>query len=139
LFGKPNPEFQKIASKNVHFMPFVPPDEIPSILQQADILINPSDQDSSFKFFEYIRAGRPILGFKGRPSYIFDHMENAYLTNDFKDGIKKLVENSLLREKISKNIKKLRKGYTLTWKEVAQKHLEFYKIVLKKQNATILK
>jgi glycosyltransferase involved in cell wall biosynthesis len=131
LFGKPNPEFQKQASSNVHFMGFIPADEIPSVLKQADILINPSDQDSSFKFFEYIMAGRPILAFKGRPCYLLTHRENAFLTNNLSEGIKTLVKDKKLRTIITKGAEKLSKETTLTWEKVAKKHLELYKRILK--------
>lgn len=131
LFGKPNPEFQKSAGKNVHFMGFIPADEIPSVLKQADILINPSDQDSSFKFFEYIMAGRPILAFKGRPGYLLTHRENAFLTNNLPEGIKMLVKDKKLRHEIGKGAEKLSKEITLTWEQVARKHLELYKRILK--------
>lgn len=130
LIGKPNEKFKKNAPKNVHFIDFIPPQEIPSLLKQADILINPSDQDSNFKFFEYVRAGRPILAFKGRPGYLFTHRENIYLTNDFAEGIKTLVKDKKLRGEIMKGVKKLDKELTLTWPEVAKKHLELYEKIL---------
>jgi glycosyltransferase involved in cell wall biosynthesis len=129
LFGKTNEEFREIASKNVHFMGYVDPREVFSILEQADILINPSDQDSNFKFFEYIRVGKPILCFNGRPKFLFKHKENAYLTKDFKLGLKELIENKKLREKLEKNLKKMK---TLTWEQVAEEHIKVYKEAIKK-------
>jgi glycosyltransferase involved in cell wall biosynthesis len=133
LFGKLKPEFQKLAQniKNVHFMGFIPAEEIPSVLKQADILINPADQDSSFKFFEYIRAGRPILAFQGRPGYLLTHRETAYLTNDLAKGIKELVKDKKLRNEIGKGAARLSKEITLTWEQVARKHLELYKRILR--------
>jgi len=133
LFGKPSSEFQELAKnmKNVHFMGFIPPEEIPSVLKQADILINPSDQDSSFKFFEYISIGKPILAFQGRPGYLLKHKENAYLTTDLTEGIKTMVKDKKLRAEIEKGAKKLKDNITLTWEQVARKHLELYKRILK--------
>jgi glycosyltransferase involved in cell wall biosynthesis len=132
LFGNPNPEMQKLAGKNVHFMPFVHPEEVLSVLKQADILINPADQDSSFKFFEYIKAGRPVIAFKGRPGYLLTHRENAYLTTDVSEGITTLVKDKKLRENITRGAEKLSKEITLTWEEVAKKHLDLYKKILRK-------
>jgi len=128
LFGKTNEEFRKLGNKNVHFMGYINSKEVPSILKQADILVNTSDQDSNFKFFEYIKAGKPILAFDGRPRYLFTHKENAYLTKDFSKGIKELIENKNLRKKLEKNIKKMK---TLTWEEVAEEDIRIYTEIVK--------
>jgi len=127
LVGKVNQEFKKISGKNIHFLGEVDPREIKSILIQGDILVNPSDQDSNFKFFEYISAKKPILGFDGRPNYFFKNRENALLTKDFEKGLLELANNKELRLKLIKNISKIK---TFSWVEIAKKHQEVYEKIL---------
>jgi glycosyltransferase involved in cell wall biosynthesis len=130
LFGQTNEEFKKLGGKNVHFMGYIDSKEVFSVLKQADILVNTSDQDSNFKFFEYIKAGKPILGYDGRPNYLFKNKENAYLTKDFSKGLKELISNKKLREKLEAGIKKMK---TLTWEEVSEEHLKVYRGVTGKK------
>jgi glycosyltransferase involved in cell wall biosynthesis len=132
LLGEINYELREMAKnqKNIHFLEPVPSQEVLSILKQADLLINTSDQDSNFKFFEYIRAGKPILAYDGRPGLIFKHKTNAYLTQNFGIGVMELSKDKKLRKKLSKNVKQLKNQYVFTWEEVAKKHLTVYKEIL---------
>ena len=98
--------------------------EVHSILKQADILINISEQDCNYKFFDYIHVNKPILANKGLPENILTHKYNAYLTDNFKEGLRELIENNKLREKLEKNIKKYK---TYSWEEIADMHLDIYK------------
>jgi len=127
LFGKTNPDFQKIAGENVHFMNYIDELEVRSILKQGDILVNTSNQDCNFKFFEYISVGKPILAYDGLPSNILTHGENAYLTKDFRQGLIDLIKNKKLRRKLELNIKKFK---TYSWDEIAEMHLNFFKEIL---------
>ena len=129
LIGEINKDFFKKYNKikNIHFIGKVPASEILFILKQSDILINTSNQDSNFKFFEYIRAQKPILAYNDKPSYLLTHKHNAYLTSNFKKGLQELLSNDKLRESLIKNIKKIK---TYTWKEIAKKHLEIYKKII---------
>jgi glycosyltransferase involved in cell wall biosynthesis len=121
LFGTTNKELIPLGGKNVHFMGQIHPYEIPSVLKQADILVNTADMDHNFKLFEYIRAGKPILAIDGKARYIFTHGENAFLTNDIGKGLNILINNKRLREKIEENVKKIQ---IKTWNEVSRAHLE---------------
>lgn len=133
LLGTINPELQALAKghKNIHFIGFVNPKEIISILKQADILVNTANHDISMKFLDYISAGKPILAYDDRPANFFKHKETAYLTRDFKQGIKELIENKKLRKKLSSNIKSVK---LYSWDQVAKIHLMLYKNIIEKKN-----
>jgi glycosyltransferase involved in cell wall biosynthesis len=132
LFGAINKELLPLKTKNVHFMGYANPREVPSLLKQADILVNTSDQDSNFKFFEYIRAGKPILAFAGRPRFLFEHGKTAYLTKDFSSGLKELISNAKLRRVLEHNVKKMK---TFSWEEIADKYLELIEKVIHPWNS----
>ncbi len=127
LIGEPSKELQKNAPKNVHFLGHIAHKEIPGYLKAADIFVLTSDQDSCLKMFEYIKSGKPILAFKGKIGYVLTHGENAYLTEDFGEGLKTLILNPSLCIKLSENIKKFK---VYTWDEIANKHLENIKTML---------
>ena len=127
LFGKTNPDFVKLAGKNIHFMGYIDELEVREVLKQGDILVNTSNQDCNFKFFEYISVGKPILAFDGLPANILKHKENAYLTKDFKQGLAELINDKQLRKKLEKNVKKIK---TYSWDKIIDKHLKYYKDIL---------
>jgi hypothetical protein len=130
LFGEePKEEFKKIISenKNIHYCGYVDSQEIFEILKQGDILVNTANHDISMKFLDYIRAGKPILALNDRPAKTFRHKETAFLTNNFKEGLKKLIHNKSLREKIIKNMKSIK---IYSWDEVADIHIALYKKII---------
>lgn len=120
LAGKINEEFKRIAPSNVHFMGVIPQKDLPGYLKAADILVLTMDNDSCLKMFEYIKAGKTILGIRGRVNYFLTHMENAYLTDDLAKGLKMLANDEKLRNLLTKNIKKIKID---KWGEVAKKYI----------------
>ena len=128
LMGKPNPDLQKIASKNVHFLGFIPPKEIPPYYKAADIITMTMDSDGSLKLFQAFKVGKPLLALNGRISNILTHRENAYLTPNLREGLIELMKDKKLREYLSNNIKKMK---TMTWEEVAKYYIEILEKELK--------
>jgi glycosyltransferase involved in cell wall biosynthesis len=122
LFGKTNEDLKKNASKNVHFMGLVKYTELPRYLKAADILVLTADDDCTLKMFEYIKAGKTILGLRGRVNYILTHRENAYLTDDLTKGLKELIDHLELRNQLANNVKKINVN---TWKDVAVEYMKF--------------
>lgn len=118
MVGTVNPDLQGIAPGNVRFMGKIPPQEVQSVLQQADVLVNPSDQDSNFKLQEYIRAGKPILGVKGRMEWAFEHGRDAWLADDLADGLKRLSADAGLRTALAEGVRRLP---VLTWEQVVRR------------------
>ena len=130
--GKADPDLLNLAKghKNIHFMGWADPQELNSILQQGDILVNTANHDICMKFLDYIRAGKPILGLNDRPANFFKHKETAYLTDDFGQALIDLIKDKPLREKIEANMKKIKQ---YSWEEVADIHLKLYDAVLRKK------
>jgi len=131
LFGIPNSEFQKIAGKNVHFMGYLPELEVRTVLKQADILVNTSNQDCNYKFFEYISVKKPILAYDGFPRNILTHKETAFLTKDFREGLIELIENKKLREKLKRNIKNIK---VFSWDEITKKYIDVFEKLISQKN-----
>lgn len=117
LLGETNEAYQAKAPPNVHFMGYVDPSRIPSYLKAADILALTPDDDCTLKMFEYIKAGKAILATRGKNGYILTHLENAYLTDDLAKGLRELINNPGLRNRLAEEVKKIR---VYTWEEVAQ-------------------
>jgi len=122
LFGKTNENFKYKASDNIHFMGLVNQKDLPSYLKAADILVLTMDNDSCLKMFEYIKAGKTILGIRGKLNYFLTNMENAYLTDDLARGIRALINDEELRSRLKENIKKIQ---VKTWEDVAEDYLNF--------------
>ena len=130
LAGKTSYEL-KNTPENVHFLGFIPQKDLPGYLKAADILVLTADNDSSLKVFEYIKAGKAILGIRGRLNYVLTHLENAYLTDDLKSGLKILIQDEELRKQLARNVKKIK---VYSWKEVARiylKILEYFIEIIK--------
>ncbi len=127
LFGNTNEEFKKNAPENVYFMGMVNYKEWPCYLKAADILVLTADDDCTLKMFEYIRAGKTILGLRGRVNYVLTHRENAYLTEDLAKGLKELIENEYLRNQLANNVKNIKIN---TWKEIAGEYMKFLERVV---------
>ena len=121
LLGKTNEEYQAKAPPNVHFMGYIDPSRIPGYLKAADILAMTPDDDCTLKMFEYIKAGKAILATRGKPGYFLTHLENAYLTDDLAKGLRELISDPVLRDRITEGVKKIK---VYTWGEVAQMWLD---------------
>jgi len=128
LLGTTNEEFKKFASKNVHFLGQVHHNNVASYLKAADILVITNNDDSTLKMFEYLKAGKVILGLKGRLEYFLSNKVNAYLTYDLAKGIKELTSNKKLREYLIKNAKKIN---VKVWDEIAEDYLELIKKLIR--------
>lgn len=123
IFGKVEIDTKNIP-KNVHFMGLIKHKDVPKYLKSADILVITANDDSCLKMFEYIKAGKCILGLKGRINYFLTHMENAYLTDNLKEGLNVLIKNPLLRNRLAENVKKIK---VKSWEEIGKMYLEFLK------------
>jgi len=97
------------APKNVVFTGPVPADEVHAVLLQADCLINGTDQDSDLKNGEYILAGKPLLAYRGRGmhEHVYTHLHNAYIAENMKEGLRTLMADKNLRDRLGANIQKL--------------------------------
>jgi glycosyltransferase involved in cell wall biosynthesis len=126
LVGNVNEEFKEIAPENCHFPGRIEPEKIFEYINSADVCVITDDNDSTLKMFEYAKAGKAILSFQNRTAYFLKHLENAYLTNDLSEGIRKL-RNKTLRKRLEQNIKKVK---ILSWEQVAKEYESTLKRVI---------
>lgn len=120
LFGKLSKDFMVNAPSNVTYMGSVDQEILPRVLKSMDILVLTSDDDSTLKMYEYLRAGRPILGLRGKLNYFLIHLENAYLTDDLSKGLDVLINKPELRTQLVEGVKKVQID---TWEEVTKEYL----------------
>jgi len=102
--------------KNITYVGFLTPRETFKYVKAADICAITSDQDSTLKMPEYLALGKPILALSGRSGYVLEHKTNAYLTDNFVEGIKELSEDKKLLATLSANANKYK---IYTWKEIS--------------------
>jgi glycosyltransferase involved in cell wall biosynthesis len=121
LFGETNESYRSTAPPNVHFMGYLHPSKLPGYLKAAEVLALTPDDDCTLKMFEYIKAGKAILATRGKTGYFLTHLENAYLTDDFSEGLAELIDHPELRDSLAKNVKKIK---VFTWEEIARMWLE---------------
>jgi len=129
MLGEINKEMESKAPENAHFLGMIRHAELPRYLMAADILILAVEQDTALKMFEYIKAGKCILASKGRIGYFLDHNVNAYLAEDLSAGMEKLIKDKKLRDRLAKNVKKIK---VFTWEEIAIKYLQYLEDVTKR-------
>ena len=120
LFGKVSKDFLGGKYPNGAYMGSVGQKLLLAFLKTMDILVLTADDDSTLKMFEYLKAGKPILGLRGKLNYVLTHLENAYLTDELSEGLDALINNPELRTKLAEGAKKTQID---TWKEVAEKYL----------------
>ena len=123
LIGHPTEELKKIAGGNTHFIGRVPHEKIAGYLKAADVCVVTADQEN-LKLWEYAKAGKAVLAYKGRNriSYFLTHNKTAYITNDLREGLLRLMKDKKLKRKLEKNIKTLP---FYPWKGIAKKYLDF--------------
>lgn len=127
LAGPVNPAMRKRAPGNAHFLGLLPQRMMPRLYAQAHVLGHTSDQDSTFKVFEYIRARKPILALAGRVEHLLKHGETAYVTADLREGIKRLFGDAVLRAKLVSGVSAIP---SFSWEETAGCHLAIFRRIL---------
>jgi glycosyltransferase involved in cell wall biosynthesis len=110
----------KNIPKNVYLVGRVPHKKAVEYINSADFCVDPQDQDTSLKIWEYIYKGKAILCRAGRKAYLLEHKKNAYLALDFNEGMKELITNQRLKKEMEKNIKKIK---IYKWGEISKIYL----------------
>ena len=84
-----------------------PPEEIPALVQAADILVSPriSGTNTPLKIYSYMRSGRPIVATKLRTHTQVLDDEMALLVppdpDAFADAIRRLIDRSAERTRLA--------------------------------------
>jgi len=120
IVGAPYPHVVDYATRhpNIITLGRVSENDKWSVMAQADVLVCTADQDCNAKFHEYLRMGKPILGYDGRPNLLFKNRRNALLTKDYYSAIRELQASPILRETLARNA--VRDFQVLSWAETAQ-------------------
>jgi len=119
LVGDPNPAFHKYASSNVIFLGRLSENDKWAVMSRADVLVCTANTDCNAKFHEYLRMGKPILGYDGIPNYLFNNRRNALLTKDYPSAIMELYRSPELRRSLAENAAKDIPVYE--WREIARR------------------
>lgn len=119
LTGQRYVYLEKYASDNCVFLGYVSKEEQFDVMRQADVFALTADQDCNAKLHEYLRWGKPILGYDGRLNLILTNGKNAILTKDYPAEIMRLYEHPELRKQIADSA--TRDIYVMSWREIAAK------------------
>lgn len=119
LTGEDNPELQPYASENCIFLGYLTKEEQFHVMSQADVFVCTADQDCNAKLQEYLRWGKPILGYDGRANLFFKNGKNAILTKNYPEAIMRLFRDEGLRKRLADNAS--RQIPIFSWREIAEK------------------
>lgn len=118
----------RYASENCIYLGYLSKNDQLAVMAQADVLVVTADQDCNAKLQEYLRFGKPILGYDGRANLFFTNGRNAILTRDYPSAIRLLADDPDLRARIAANAG--RDLPVLTWAEVAAQFDAFFRTLL---------
>lgn len=118
LTGQHYKYLDKYASDNCIFLGYVSKEEQLNVMNQADVFVLTADQDCNAKLHEYLRWGKPILGYDGRLNLILKNNRNALLTRDYPPAIMTLYHNPALRTKLAAHATE--DVPVMAWSEIAK-------------------
>ncbi len=125
LTGGRYPYLDKYASENCIFLGYLPKNDQLSVMAQADVLVITANQECGAKIQEYLRFGKPILGYDGRPNLFFTNGRNALLTRDYRSAILRLADDPGLRARLAANA--ATDLPVATWAEIAARFDRYFK------------
>jgi len=103
LVGEHYPYLDGYTSDNCTFLGYLSKNDQLAVMAQADVLVVTADQDCNAKLQEYLRFGKPILGYDGRANLFFTNGRNALLTRNYPDAIHRLADDPDLRRRLADN------------------------------------
>ena len=112
-------------------------DELPGMLVQADVLLNPRTRCAGIpqKLLNYMAAGRPVVSFAGSAIIITDRVDGLIVKNGdtqaFADAMLELVENRELGRELSESALKLVVA-RFSWSSAAKQTQNVYRDTLAK-------
>ncbi len=118
LTGQHYKYLDRYASDNCVFLGYVSKEEQFNVMNQADVFVLTADQDCNAKLHEYIRWGKPILGYDGRLNLILKNGRNALLTQNYPEAILRLYNNPSLRTELATHAAE--DIPVLPWSEIAR-------------------
>ena len=121
-------------ANDIDYKSKLPRDELIKSLNDADIGIAPSSYEGfGFPLVEMIATGLPVIvsdkaslpELAGNAGLIFDSIDST----DLKKKMKELIENKILRKKLTEN-SKLRRDDFFGWDEYAKKLEDLYEEII---------
>lgn len=94
------------ASRNCVFLGYLPRHDQLCVMAQADALVVTADQECNAKIQEYLRFGKPIVAYDGRPNLFFTNGRNALLTKDYASAFRRLADDPELCRQLAENAAK---------------------------------
>ena len=128
LTGEHYPHLDPYASDNCIFLGYLSKNDQLAVMAQADVLVVTSDQDCNAKLQEYLRFGKPILGYDGRANQFFTNGRNALLTRDYPSAIRRLADDPDFRHQLADNAR--RELPVHSWAEIAARFDSFFRELL---------
>ena len=128
LTGTHYPYLDSYASDNCTFLGYLSKSDQLSVMAQADVLVVTADQDCNAKLQEYLRFGKPILGYDGRANLFFTNGRNALLTRDYPAAIRRLADEPDLRQRLADNARTDLPVHS--WAEIAGQFDEYFRSLL---------
>lgn len=113
------------ASDNCTFLGYLTKNEQLAVMAQADVLVVTADQDCNAKLQEYLRFGKPILGYDGRANLFFTNGRNALLTRDYPAAIMRLANDHAFRRQLVENA--ARDLPVMSWLEIAAEFDKYFR------------
>jgi glycosyltransferase involved in cell wall biosynthesis len=118
--------------KNVEFIGRIPREKTAPFYQEASLFILPSlNEGMSNAMLEALSSGLPLLATDtGGTKEILEDGENGFIikmknASDIAEKIKKLMDDSELREKMAEISRK--KALEMSWEKIAKEYLNLYK------------
>ena len=133
LTGRDEKYLEKHKSPNCVFLGWLTKEEQHNVMSQADAFVCTSNQDCNAKLQEYLRWGKPILGFDGEANNFFKNGENALLAEngDYAPLIERLADDAALCKRLADNA--FRDIPVYSWAEIAQQFKTFFDSLLEEQ------
>ncbi len=118
LTGQIYPHMQPYASDNCIFLGYVSKNDQLSVMAQADAFVMTANQDCNAKLQEYLRFGKPVLGYDGRLNLFFQNGRNALLTRDYVGAVQHLASDPEFCRTLAQNAARDLRVHS--WLEIAQ-------------------
>ena len=128
LTGGHYPYLDPYASENCIFLGYLPKNDQLAVMAQADVLVITANQDCNAKIQGYLRFGKPILGYDGRPNLFFTNGRNALLTRDYRAAIRQLADDPALRARLAAHARA--ELSVMTWAEIAAQFDAYFRSLL---------
>ncbi len=97
-------------------------EQLPEMIAKSKLCVYPISWDSSIKMYDYAAMKKPVVAIK--PNYSQDIGYPAYYSKDLGKGIRFLLKNKKIADKVANDCYKWYKKNSGTWEEQSKKYLK---------------